>query len=85
VIRDPFKGCSPRYAAYCIAHGLTPAGTQPTSRHIRPFVYWIGHHLDIWCKAHGKRRHTLGFAEHRAFDEWIAQKYPRPIRKGSTR
>jgi hypothetical protein len=80
VIRDPFKGCSPRYAAYCVAHGLTPAA-YPTPRQIRPFVYWIGHELDLWCKALGIARHALGFAEHRAFDEWLAQKYPRPIRK----
>jgi hypothetical protein len=75
------KDCSPRFAAYCIAHGLLPPATQPEPNQIRPFVYWIGHELDLWCKAHAKRRRALGFAEHRAFDEWIAQKYARPIRK----
>jgi hypothetical protein len=81
VIRDPFKGCSPRYAAYCVAHGRQPATPHPEGAELRAFVYWIGYELAIWCKAHGKTRHALGFAEHRAFDEWIAQKYPRPIRK----
>jgi hypothetical protein len=85
VSRDPFKGCSPRYAAYCIAHGAASPAEQlakDTARygahHTWPYVYWIGHEAQAWCKEHGTVRAEMGFAEQQQFTEWLVARYPVP-------
>lgn len=94
--RGPFKGATPRYAAYCIAHGAASPAEQLAkdtacfgAHHTRPYVYWIGHQADAWCEQHGMVRVEMGFAEQQQFTEWLIARYPVPsavqqVRKRAT-
>jgi hypothetical protein len=83
--REPFKHATPRYAAYCIAHGATSPADQLAkdmarygAHHTRPYVYWIGGQADVWCKEHQTIRAAMGFAEQQQFTEWLVARYAVP-------
>ncbi|MDP9155311.1 MAG: hypothetical protein M3O74_13785 [Pseudomonadota bacterium] len=79
---------APRYIAYCVAKGLlSPAERKAldASMHGRnwmlPYVYWISHQTDDWCKETGTIRAEMGFAEHTTLTEWLIARYPVPKSK----
>jgi hypothetical protein len=85
IARGPFKGATPRYAAYCIAHGAGSPAEQLAkdmarygTHHTRPYVYWIGHQAKLWCDVHATVRAEMGFAEQQQFTEWLVARYPVP-------
>ncbi|MFP3609223.1 hypothetical protein SB778_03800 [Paraburkholderia sp. SIMBA_050] len=79
---DPFKREHPRYVAYCMARGAaTPAQQRAVDerKHGRwtlPFVYWVGHRTDDWCRETGTPRAAMGFAEQQQFTEWLVAQHP---------
>ena len=83
---DPFKGAVPRYVAYCVAHGAHSADEQQRKDRARwgdrwmlSFTMWLAGEARRWCKETGfPSAASMSWAEHNAFNEWLAARYPIP-------
>lgn len=68
----------PRYVAYCLAHGRTPAAMLEHDRAAWPggcmagFIVWIGGRWRAWKAETNWRGSSLSQADHDAFDAWLA-------------
>ena len=74
---------TPRYLAYCRAHGRSPEDMLAYDKarypggHMTGFILWLGDRWRVFCRMHGtwdtaELERKLGLVEaHRDFDTWL--------------
>lgn len=74
---------SPRYTAYCAAHGSASSDEQaerdealPGEWPVAPFVHWIGHRIEDWCAEHDLIPTMMDWDDHARFNDWLTVRYP---------
>lgn len=82
----PDEDFQPRFVAYALSHGRTPADQLAYDRHQRPtapmarFMGWMDSRWYEWQVASGWEGPTLSDADHAAFDAWLVDRVDAPAR-----